>query len=122
MLAVTRHTRLICAAESIARSTFTDIFPSGDDWTNQVVNLQKEFQALIRLEKCRYEALRADLNNWRERVSCGDVEFDPAREDDFKGALRALIALEDLLIEKFDAYRVKGLLLAKSRHVGLVQS
>ena len=88
----------------------------------EVVNLQEEFRTLIRLESRRYESLRADLNDWRSRVTCGEADFDPAREDDFKGALRALIVLEDFLIEKFDAYCAKGLFLAKTRLVGIMHA
>lgn len=117
-----RHTRLICAAETLARTTFTDILAAGDDWIGEAVNLRKEFGALIRLEKCRYESLRADLNNWRVQVTCGEIDLDPAREDEFKSALRALIALEDLLIEKFDIYSGKGFLLEKSLLIGVVQA
>jgi hypothetical protein len=122
MLTTTRHTRWLNAAESFARATFTGILPSGDGWTCQVASLQKEFKELLRLEGRGYGTLRTDLNNWRERVTRGDVEFDPAREDDLKEALRALVALEDCLIEKFDDYSAKGLFLAKTRFVGLVQA
>jgi hypothetical protein len=50
------------------------------------------------------------------------LEFDPAREDDFKGALRALITLESFLLDKFDAYSEKGLFLARTRMIGILQA
>ncbi|HVK15936.1 MAG TPA: hypothetical protein VM533_03245 [Fimbriiglobus sp.] len=122
MLTTTRHTRSICVADSLARATFTDILPAGDDWVGEVVALREEFKTLVRLESRRFEALKADLSNWRERVTCGEVEFDPAREDDFKGALRALISLEDFLLEKVVVYQDKGLSIAQPWLARVIQS
>jgi hypothetical protein len=76
---------------------------------------------LVRLESRRYYALNADLNNWRNQIKRGDLEFDAAWEDEFKGALRSLVSLASLLIEKFDAYSNKGLFLAKTRYVGALE-
>jgi hypothetical protein len=124
VLAAIRHTLLISAVERLARTTFADIFPFGDNWIDQLAALRREFQVLIRLESRRYETLKADLSNWRDRVSCGDVEFDPEREDDFKGGLLASIALASFLIETFDAYSNKGSgnFLTNPRFIRLVQS
>ncbi len=122
MLAATRHTRLICAVETLARATFTDVLPSGEGWACQIANLQKEFNSLLRLEATRFEALKSDLNLWRQQVSSGEAEFDPAREDDLKGALRALIELESFLIDKWDLYRAKELILVKPRLLGLLST
>lgn len=112
---------MIGQAETLARVTFTDILPSGDGWVDEVVTLQNEFKTLIRVESSRFESLKADLMKWRAQVTCGEVDFDAAREDDFKGALRAVIQLEDFLIEKFDAYADKGLFLAKPRLIKVIQ-
>lgn len=112
---------MICAAESFARETFTGDLSCGGG-TSQVVNLQQEFRALVRLETSQYEALKANLSHWRKLVNCGEIEFDPAQEDDFREAIRALIELESCLIEKFDAYRDKGLLLEKTRFIGFMLS
>ncbi len=113
MLAATRHTRLICAAETLARETFTEILPFGENWVNRVVTLRNEFQALVRLVSCRYRTLKIDLKNWQDRVRAGDIEFDQAREDDFKGALRILVELSSFLLERHDFCQEGGLILAR---------
>lgn len=122
MLTATRHTRVILAAESLARATFTEILPAGDGWVGELVSLRKEFVTLTHVVSRRYDALKVDLNSWRKRVICGEIDFDPAWEDEFKGALRALIALGMLLNEKYDAYRSQGLILESPRRVDLVRS
>lgn len=118
MLAATRHTRVISAAEGLARATFTEILPS----VGELVSLRKEFGTLMRVAKCRHEALKSGLSHWREQVTRGEVDFEDSWEDEFKGALRALIALQSLLLEKYDAYRSRGIILAKPLPVGLVRS
>jgi hypothetical protein len=121
MAAATRHTRSIYAAEALARATFNDIIPAGDGWCERTVSLQKEFRTLFRLASQRFESLKTDLYDWRDRVRCEDVEFDPEREDDFKAALRACVALSSLLIEKFDIFNKGGLYLAHPKLIGLLR-
>jgi hypothetical protein len=118
----TRHARVIGMAETMARATFTDILPSGDNWTDEVANLRDEFATLRKIESTRFESLRADIRIWQERVTAGEIDFDQAKEDDFKGALRALVDLEKFLIERFDVYNKKGLILTVPRLVAIMQA
>lgn len=119
---VTRHTRLIGMAETLARATFTDVLPSGDNWANEVAHLRAEFGMLRKLESGRFKSLKDDLKGWQEQVTAGDIDFDQAKEDDFKGALRALIDLDKFLIEKFDVYNGKGLILSVPRLLAIMQA
>ncbi len=114
MLTESRHARVIVQAETLARATFADVIPCGALRTDEVADLQKEFLALLRVLSRRYDSLKADLNKWRKCVRLGEVDFDSAREDDFKGGLRALVSAVSFLLEQFDAYRDRGILLAKS--------
>jgi hypothetical protein len=122
MAAASRHAQLICDAESLARATFDSITLAGDGSCEWAVNLQKQFRTLARLARQQFESLKVRLVNWQGQVSCGDVEFTPEREDDFKAALIASASFLSFLIEKFDNHRRGGLLLVKSRRVGLLES
>jgi hypothetical protein len=122
MATAIRHARSIYATEELVRATFDDIIPAVDGGCERAVALQKEFQVLLRVTRQRFEALKADLAIWQQRVRSGEVDFTPEREDAFKGALRAWIDLASLMSEKFDLFSKKGLFLAKPRIIGLLQS
>jgi hypothetical protein len=117
-----RYARSIYAAEMLVQATFGDFIPASDDCCDRTVSLQKEFKIHALLASRRFESLRADLCAWRDRVRCGDVEFDPEREDDFKSALRAFIALASLLDSKFDLFHKGGVYLTHPKFIGLLQS
>jgi hypothetical protein len=116
----TRHARSILFADTLTHATFDDIIPTGEGWCERTVILQKEFRTLVRLASRRFASLRADLLKWRQDVRCGDVDFNPEREDDFKGALRTFAGLAAFLIERFDHFREHGLYLVKPRFVILL--
>ena len=122
MTGATRHSRSIYAAEQLVRATFNDFSPIGDEGCEWVVSLQKEFRILVNLTRRRFKSLKAALENWRQRVRMGEVDFDPGREDDFRGALNAFASLSDLLGEKFDScFKEKGIYPTKPRLIGLLQ-
>jgi hypothetical protein len=123
MAAAIQHTRSIYAAEALVRATFDAITPSDTAGCERTANLQKEFKLLVRLARRRFESLKADLCKWQQQVRSGDVDFAPEREDDFKGALRAFVALADLLDEKFDNFhRGNNLYLVNPRYINLLGS
>lgn len=122
MFAAARHTQVIHDSETLARRTFSELFPCGSDWIDGLVTLRKEYLNLVRVEKQRFKSLRMELNEWRKQVKCGTIDFDSSQEEEFKEALRALIALEIVLIEGFDNYRQKELIIAGPRVIGLVES
>jgi hypothetical protein len=122
MAVAIRHTRSIHATQALVRATFDDIIPAGDGGCERTVALQNEFRVLLRLTRWRFEAMKADLANWQQRVRSGEADFTPEREDEFKGALRAWIDLASLMRDKFDLFHKKGLFLDNPRYIGLLQS
>jgi hypothetical protein len=123
MAAAIWHTRSIYAAEALVRATFDAITPAGDGGCERTARIGKEFNLLVRFARRRFELLKDDLGNWRQQVRSGELDFSSEREDDFKGALRAFVALSDLLIEKFDLFhRESNLFLLNPRYINLLNS
>lgn len=122
LTATSRQTRLIRLAESFALEAFTCTLPSGDGMAEGVAALRKDYLALVRLASSRHRTQRSDINHWRKQVSCGAVDFDAGDEEGFKESIRALIALDDILLQAFDTYAAKGFHLAKPLPVGILRS
>ncbi len=121
MSGATKHTRSIHTAVSLVEETFGDISVVCGGGCERTVSLQKEFKVHALLASRRFESVMADLREWRDQVRCDEIDFDPEREDDFKAALRAFVALSNLLTEKFDIFHRGGLYLAHPKFIGLLQ-
>ncbi|MBL8797984.1 MAG: hypothetical protein JNM56_29065 [Planctomycetia bacterium] len=121
-MAANRQEKLICRAESLARDTFEILTLTGDGSPEWTATLQKQFRTFTILAMQQFESLKGRLTNWQNQVRCGEVEFTPEREDDFKAALDASVSFLSFLIDKFDSHRQGGLFLVKSRRVGLMDS
>lgn len=121
MATASRYPRLIYAAESLARDTFDNV-TFGGNGCEGTVKLQREFRTFANLAMQKFEAVKADLKNWRDQVRCGQVEFSAEREDNLKAALRACVSFLSFLVEKFGEYHTNGLFLTLPRHVGLMDS
>jgi hypothetical protein len=116
-----QHARSILAAEHHARETIPDGIGAWDDeCPKRIATVRKDFQAFIRFADNRNESLKADLDEWRSQVVSGDKEFDHDEEAGYKQALSALISFAELLDEKYETYRQRGINLHKSGVIGIL--
>lgn len=121
MTATIQHARSILAAEHHARETIPDDLGAWDDeCPKRITTVRKDFYAFIRFADNRYQSLKVDFDQWRSQVVSGEMEFDHEEEAGYKQAMSALISFADLLDEKYEAYRQKGVLLHKTRVMGLL--
>ncbi len=118
---VIQHARSILAAEHHVRETIPDSIGAWDDeCPKRIATVRRDFYAFIRFANNRYHSLKDDLDQWRSQVVSGEREFDHDEEAEYKQALSALISFADLLDEKYEAYRQRGILLYKTRVMDLL--
>ena len=98
MAGASRHASPLRATEELVRANFSDeayVNLAGADCERieLLVALQKQFKTIVVFARRQHGELKAALAKWRERVQCGEVEFDQLREEWFKGELARSISL-----------------------------
>ena len=121
MTTAVRHTHAIQAIERLIQETIPDgLGMLGDGCGTTIAAIQKSFKGFIRLADSRFDALLADISKWRQNVCRGETEFSQTDESEFKEALRALIALADLLHQRAETYHRQNIVLHRPSIIGML--
>jgi hypothetical protein len=120
-MTVSETASLLRATEALVRAVF-DGACAGHDSLNPdlIVALQGQFRASVRVAERHFQATKRVIARWRERVQCGEVDFEQAQEDRFLDALTAFSSLASTLSETFDQLHGRGVFLCKPRAVGVL--
>jgi len=128
MQGASRYTSQLRATEELARAIFGEAaYPSlaedADARTDSLVTLRQKFQAILRIARGQLEEITRAIAKWREKVQCGEVDFEHARETSFLDGLRAFIATAEILDRASNRlHQQTGVYLAKPRSVGALVS